>query len=344
MSQLQPKILEPQCVWTEQDIADPSTWIVQLSDADLAEIDAALATAKTRSEDFLSLTKEDFPLSAVATKLTQVEAELMNGKGFTLIRGLPREQYSNDELCLIYWGMGMYLGKPWPQNKHGHLLGDVTDQGRSPTDPTARGYELGEVALPFHCDGSDLVGLLCLDKGRDGGESAIANSVAAYNRMVEERPDLAAELFKPLPYDYRGEEAPGSKGWYTMPVFTEFDNRLFVRYIPSYIRASQRHEDAPRLTPKELEAMDYFEAIYNDPKYHVYMQMQPGDMQFINNYHVLHGRKAYSDAKAEGKVRHLKRLWLETTQLQDRPAHFTNFTAKHWGDKPTISRMDAERA
>ena len=33
----------------------------------------------------------------------------------------------------------------------------------------------------------------------------------------------------------------------------------------------------------------------DDPTNHVLMELQPGDMQFINNYHVLHGRTAYED-------------------------------------------------
>jgi len=37
----------------------------------------------------------------------------------------------------------------------------------------------------------------------------------------------------------------------------------------------------------------------------------------VNNYHVLHARDAYEDRRAEGQIRHLKRLWLETDLLPD---------------------------
>ena len=53
----------------------------------------------------------------------------------------------------------------------------------------------------------------------------------------------------------------------------------------------------------------------NDPDFNVYMDLQPGEMQFINNYHVLHGRTAYEDDVAHGYKRHLKRLWLATYAL-----------------------------
>ena len=55
----------------------------------------------------------------------------------------------------------------------------------------------------------------------------------------------------------------------------------------------------------------------DDPINHVLMELRPGDMQFINNYHVLHGRTAYTDDRVAGRVRHLKRLWLETEVLAD---------------------------
>ena len=77
--------------------------------------------------------------------------------------------------------------------------------------------------------------------------------------------------------------------------------------------------------------------------YSVLMDFQPGDMQFINNYHVLHGRTAYEDDRASGRVRHLKRLWLETDVLEDRPAHFQNRMGSHWAQKVSISRLDAAR-
>ncbi len=74
--------------------------------------------------------------------------------------------------------------------------------------------------------------------------------------------------------------------------------------------------------------------------YSVLMDFQPGDMQFINNYHVLHGRQPYKDDRAAGKIRHLKRLWLETDFLTDRPAWFRNNVSHHWAKKGVISRLD----
>jgi hypothetical protein len=342
-AEFDPVPLETQCEWTAEDVRDPEQWTEHLSGPEIEELARAIAVARAKSDDFLQIGNADFPLPTLAPRLKRIEEELIDGRGFVRIRGLPRQWWSNDDMCLAYWGIGAHLGRPWPQNAKGHVLGDVTDQGKQPGDPTARGNELGQIGLDFHCDGSDLVGLLCLQTGVSGGLSAVCNSVALHNRLARERPDLAAELYKPQPYDYRGEQAPGKPGWYPMPVFTRFGDRLFIRLIRPYILASQRHEDAPRLTQGALEALEWMQAQAEGGAYSVIMDFQPGDMQFINNYHVLHGRTAYRDDPASGRVRHLKRLWLETEVLAERPEQFRNRMGSHWAQKLQISRLDAAR-
>ena len=333
-----PRILEPQCEWTSADVADEAVWTETFDDAELAELDASLRHAQQTSDDVLVLGRDDFPLPNLSRRLARIEDELINGRGFVRLRGIDRRAYSQSEMELLYWGIGTHLGLPWPQNKYGHVLGDVTDQHKAVDDPTARGNELGGIALPFHCDGSDLVGLMCLENGRSGGLSAVANSVRLHNRLVAERPDLAAALYDELPNDYRGEQGEGGKPYYMVPVFTEWEDRLFVRCIPPYILASQRHPEAPRLTELQREALLTLVQMADDPINHVLMELRPGDMQFINNYHVLHGRTAYADDRMAGHVRHLKRLWLETTVLTSRPPYFANHRT-HWSDRRSASRL-----
>jgi hypothetical protein len=336
-----PRILETGCEWRAEDVSNPAEWTEVLTAADIEEIDGAIAVARAKSSDLLAIGKDDFPLPELGAKMKRIEKDLMQGRGFVLIRGLPRERYTNDDMCLAYWGIAAHLGRPWPQNHHGHVLGDVTDQGKTLADPTARGNELGRIGLDYHCDGSDLIGLLCLQTASEGGLSAVANSVALHNELVKQRPELAKELYEPQPYDFRGEQPPGARAWYPMPVFTSWGERLFVRLIGAYIFASQRHEDAPRLTPAAREALKWLHAEAESGRYSVTMDFRPGDMQFVNNYHVLHGRTAYTDDPATGRVRHLKRLWLETEILEDRPPHFRNHGRAHWAAKKSISRLDA---
>ena len=329
-----PVPLEERCEWRTGEVGDD--YIFPLSDAHVAEMDAALVHAEARVDDVLDITRDLFPLPTLGPELARLADELINGRGIVLIRGVPVERYSKDRASAIYWGVGMHLGHPWPQNAKGHLLGDVTDQGKAPGDPTSRGNEIGGFALPFHSDGSDLVGLFCLDAGAGGGDSLVANAVTIHNDLVRDDPDLAALLYEPFPYDLRGEQAPGSRAWYTMPVFTARDGRLFTRYIRPYIEASRRHPDAPRPSDESRAALDRLDAMCADPQYTVAMGMQAGDMQFVNNYHVLHGRDAYVDDRPAGKIRHLKRLWLETDILadDDKPERFRlGRTDNYWSSK-----------
>jgi hypothetical protein len=336
-----PEVVETACEWSAEDVQDSQQWTEVLTTSELKELDEAIAYARSRSDNFLDISKHEFPLPTLAARLRRIENDLINGRGFVLIRGLPRERYDNDEMCLAYWGIGAHLGKPWAQNHYGHLLGDVTDQGKRPEDPDSRGNEMGQIGLDYHCDGSDLVGLLCLRSPASGGLSAVCNSVTLHNRLVRERPELAAELYNPQPYDMRGEHKPGSRAWYTVPVFTRWNDRIFIRLIGYYIMASQKHADAPRLTERAIEALKWMRHEAQSNRHSVLMDFQPGDMQFINNYHVLHGRTPYQDDRARGLVRHLKRLWLETEVLTDRPPHFRNGHRSHWNEKRVISRLDA---
>ena len=330
--------LERHAEWRAADVADPTVWTHHLSDAEIAELEAALTVARAHTDELLDVDKEHFPLPTLAPVLAEIADELINGRGFQRISGLPVDRLGFEDSSWIYWGIGLHLGVPWPQNVKGHLLGDVKDQGKQPDDPTARGNELGGVGQPFHSDGSDLIGLLCLDPGVSGGESLIANALLCHNLLAERSPELAAELYDGLPYDFRGEQAKDGKPYYHVPAFSQHEGRLFIRYIPPYIKASQRHAQAPRLTEQQKAAMAAYDELIADPDHQVEMTFAAGDMQFVNNYHVLHGRKPYVDDPDAGRVRWLKRLWLATEILgpDDRPDRFQVAGATaHWSARRT---------
>ena len=334
--------LEKHCEWTADDMRDPALWTEVLTKPELEEIDAAVRFAQKKSGNLLEIGAADFPLPRVRERIARIKQELVNGRGVVRLRGVDRARYDNDEMCLIYWGVGAHLGRPWAQNAAGHVLGDVTDQGKAYDDPTSRGNEIGGMKLPFHCDGSDLVGLMCLDPGAEDGLSRVANAVSLHNTLVRELPSLAAALYQPLPYDYRGEQQKGAKPFYLVPGFTEWGDRLFMRLIPPYILASQIHAEAPRLSDLQREALAWMNETAESGRFNVEMAFEAGDIQFINNYHVLHGRGAYLDRP--GKVRHLKRLWLETDAYDTRPPYFVNTVSSSWNEKRVISRLDAAGA
>ena len=63
------------------------------------------------------------------------------------------------------------------------------------------------------------------------------------------------------------------------------------------------------MSAQEIEVLDYFDALCHRPGMSVAMTFRQGDMQFVNNFVILHSRSEYRDAP--DNRRHLVRLWLE---------------------------------
>ena len=128
---MDPRPLETHVDWRHDDVADESAWTVELTDTDARELDNALAIAKAHSGNLLDIGLAQFPLDGLGRKLETISRDLIDGpRGFVRIRTLDHTKYSDDDLTTLYWGIGIHLGDPWPQNHYGHVMGDVTDQGK----------------------------------------------------------------------------------------------------------------------------------------------------------------------------------------------------------------------
>lgn len=298
--------------WRGADMARRDDWILRLGPAENAELRAALAVARSRGAAIPTLTADDFPLPTLGPVLNALTRELMDGRGFALLRGFSIDDLPVPDAALIYWGLGSHMGRPRAQNAQGDMLGHVTDLGVDYRhDSNVRGYQT-RLRLPFHNDSMDLVGLMCLRTAREGGLSRIVSSPSVYNAVLEQRPDLLDVLTAPLCIDRRGEAPPGKKPYYTGAVFEWVGERLFCRYNRTYTESAQRFDDVPRLTPRQIEAFDRVDALCNDPDLHLDMALEPGDIQFVCNYTVLHSRTAYEDWPDRDRRRYLLRLWLDT--------------------------------
>jgi hypothetical protein len=113
----------------------------------------------------------------------------------------------------------------------------------------------------------------------------------------------------------RDEQGDGEPPVYPLPVYSDVNGIPRVFYIGWYIRDAQRHEEAPRLTAAQREAMQLLEDLANDPVFHVSMDFEPGDVQLLNNAKILHAREAYEDHPNPARRRHLLRLWLVAHQF-----------------------------
>src|SRR5262245_34707921 len=174
------RIRKTESAWIGQEMAARRDWIHDLSAAEIDDLDRAVAYARGTGKSLGQLSRDDFPLRVLAGSTGGWLDALDSGRGFVLVRGVPVERYGEEDASLAYWGLGLHLGSAVSQNAAGDLLGHVRDAGLERRDPTVRLYRTRD-RLGFHCDGSDIVGLLCLRPAKAGGTSRIASSVAIHN-------------------------------------------------------------------------------------------------------------------------------------------------------------------
>jgi TfdA family taurine catabolism dioxygenase TauD len=319
-----PPIQHDAAAWRGVDLAHRDL-SARLDDADVAELEAAahpyIARGEAALDELPRLCAESFPLPRLGPRLVALRGELLSGRGFALLSGLPVERYSPLELATLFMGVGAHLGSARCQNAAGHVLGHVCDLGRSSADPNVRIYQTRE-RQTFHTDSCDVVGLLSLREAKTGGDSLLVSGSSIYNELHRARPDLLSRLLRPMAHDRRGEVPAGMAPFFLLPVFSWFLGELTVFYQRQYIESAQRFEDAPSLDALDIEALDAFDALANDPAICLSMHLLPGDIQFVHNHALLHDRTAFEDWPEPSRKRHLLRLWLACPGARPLPPAF----------------------
>ncbi|MPZ88342.1 MAG: TauD/TfdA family dioxygenase [Nitriliruptorales bacterium] len=305
--------------WVGPDIQDDPSWILGLDDDAVAEIDSALRQVQSKQLS-IPFDGADFPLPNLDKELDTIPDRLEDGLGFVLVRGLPRERYTDEECELIYWGIGTHLGTPISQNTRGHVLGHVRDEGKSFDDPSTRGYQT-RAKMDFHADQLpvDVLGLFCMRTAKSGGASTLVSALTVHNVLLQERPDLLKVLYQPFNLDWRGEEPEGERPWYTSPMFSYHDGKVTSRVTSrQYFNTVTRYGEELGLTAIHQEALDAVQEISNRPELRLSMDFQEGDMQFLNNHVLLHAREEFEDYADPRLKRHLLRMWIALPETRRR--------------------------
>ena len=294
-----------QCAWVGQEIAHKTDWIYQLSPHMLNVLDKALGKLEQHNLMAPNFEKSD-ALIEDAEFLKQIDLicnELENGYGFIVIRGLDAEKYNEHQLANIYYLIGLHMGNSVTQNARGDLMGYVENIGDKNQKMT-RVYETNDY-LPYHADLSDVVGLLSIRKAKEGGLSSIVSSSTVYNRILAEYPEYLGYFYHPAWYDHLGETEPSLS-----PIFSYFDGKLACRYLRYYIELGHDRRSVP-LSQVQIDALNIFDQISQDSNLRLDMMLEPGDIQFCNNYCVMHSRSSFEDYDEVEKRRKLLRLWLK---------------------------------
>jgi Taurine catabolism dioxygenase TauD, TfdA family len=289
--------------WRGADVRAAGDFRQWLDADDIAEIESSLAQLPERPT--LDLRREDFPLPRLTSRFAAWREELRDGRGFVVISGLPVTRWRDVDAERFFWCFGQHLGRPGLQNPQGDLLGHVTDTGDAATDPLVRLYRTAS-NINYHCDGADVVGLLCLANSPHGGLSRIASSVTVFDELLRTRPELAQRLFEPVHHDLRNEQKPGALPYALLRPACFDGVRLRTFYHSDYFRSAARHIGP--LPEIDRKLFDAYEAIAERDDIRLEMTLQPGDIQLLSNHTIVHARTAYQDGT--GPKRHLLRLWL----------------------------------
>ena len=314
-----PKFYRGPQAWTADEMRVRKAWTTCLAANEVGELETAVNS--TRHVPLQQLRQHDIRLPTLGPKLQALQREVVLGRGFALLRGLPVHQFDRETIARMYFGIGTWLGDVVPQNAAGHVLGHVKDIGHDPHNPMHRVYATNYRHL-FHTDSADIVGLLCLHPAKQGGQSAIASSPALYNELAQSRPELATVLAEPFHVDRKGEIPPGKDPTYQMAIFHHHAELLTTVYARDFISAAQRFDRVPPLTDLQLEAMDTLDRLAASDTFRLDMDFQPGDIQFLHNHQILHARTAYEDYPEPARQRHLLRLWLSARNGRPLPAVF----------------------
>ncbi|MFN3008398.1 TauD/TfdA family dioxygenase [Mycolicibacterium wolinskyi] len=285
-------------VWTPNDFPDESAWSFELT-AD----DRAALIKYGRGGARADLRRQ------LNAKASHWAALLNEGPGFVRLRSFPTASLAEHEIERAYLGLGALLGKPVGQDRDKNVITHIRDE-RTPV-ASGRRYQTN-LSQDFHSDSSDLVGLLCLRPAKTGGRSRIVSAHAVYNEMLRREPRLIEVMYGPMPWSRNAEKQAGAAPYFELAPITDVGGRPRIFFIAWYIRQSQEHAEAPRLSDDQLAALALVEQIANDPAFQIEMEFKRGDLQLLNNTTILHAREAYTDHDDASMRRHLLRLWLAT--------------------------------
>ncbi|EGX92096.1 TfdA family oxidoreductase [Cordyceps militaris CM01] len=339
-----PSVLGSPMSWLGSQYADASSYAVLLSSEDLAELQNALLQFKSLELDGDLVDRTNFPLPTLSKKLKAMQHEVYNGRGFALLRGLDVNQYSVDDLTIIYLGIQCYIGNRFGrQDKKGNMIVHIVADNSSPINANHHRHSTAPIAVAdknktFHNEESgDVISWLTRSTAASGGKCIIASAHTIYNILAATRPDLIRVLA-------RSDWPFALPKFHCRPVLQHHEGRMMLNFGRAALLGSASHPrpaTLPALSALQVEALDAIEAVARATQ--LEMTTAAGDVHFVNNFAVLHRREGFVDGPAAREKRHLVRMrlrdddlgWAVPDALRDEWAQaFGDAGAKVWHVEP----------
>lgn len=310
--------------WTVDEIDQARDhWVFAIDERAAEHLADAVKAAYDPDRSLFEYRRDEFDMGEAMDVIADAANEAHFGRGFSMVKGLPRNRLSQDEFKVMNWAIGLHLGVARPQGIKTQYISEVRAAGHTYRAANGRGYN-SNAGLDFHADGCDLVTLACYNKAKAGGQSMVSSSARAWNILVGERPDLAEIALQDFYFGRNQEEAPDEDPYYAQPLYDFKDGRIFGKWNRNRVRTAQAMDGVPPLTESQKECTDLLDEILRRPDVMYTMWLEPGDLQFMNNHVMLHSRTQFEDHEEEDRKRLLFRLWLAPSDSVPLP--------ESWGD------------
>ncbi len=295
-----------------RDGVEEMDWLLPLPAKALEEIDRLVETLRRKPLDIYALDRNDYALDACAAFMGAVRRVLDQDVGFVVVDRLPIDRYTKDELKQVYWLLSGMIERPVAQSFDGRLLYDVQDTGVR-IDTRVRG-DLTRQELSWHTDYGfnyppPYIGLLVLRTATSGGASRVASMLTAHNVLRERHPELLARLYEPFWWNRQGEHPKEDSTTHFYPIFSIDGDRVRARYI-KWLLYKGYELKGETFDPQGQKALETMFDIMSEPAHHIPFALQPGQIQYVNNFQIAHCRTEYDDAEEPDDKRHLVRIFL----------------------------------
>ena len=305
--------------WAGRDLS-PADWTIPLPAEALGELRQVLKCLRYAPLDTLLLDPADFALDACRATMETLRRQLAGGIMFAVLDRLPVEEMSRAEAKQLYWLLASLVARPVAQKLNGQMFFDVQDTGAKLKPGSGIRPTVTNVDLTYHNDNSyndtppAIVSLLCLHPAMQGGVSRVVSVYSVYNALLTDYPDLLPRLYRPVWYDRHAERLPGEPDAFAAPVF-DYTGVLNTRLALSEIYAGYALKGLD-LDVATRDALAAVQSVFNRPNLRAELEMQAGQIQFVNNRTTGHARTEFQDFPEPERKRHLVRLWLRDEGLR----------------------------
>ncbi|MDJ0686951.1 MAG: TauD/TfdA family dioxygenase [Xenococcaceae cyanobacterium MO_188.B32] len=228
----------------------------------------------------------------------QIVQRLNSEQGFVIVKGLSFHLYKRPIADYLYLSLAAHLGKFTVHSNSKNVIWDVTPRPllnqRKPT------FSELDAEAPLHIDSAfrhkpeEYFGLFAIKSAKEGGNSIIVKA----NDLIQSLQSSSfgvqcLRILREQNFPFQVPSAFVGAGKSNIILAPIVADKPLIRFRLDTIEAS--FKCYPELaTPARLWALGYFERFIKSYENKIEFKLTDGDMVFVNNHKVLHGRTAFS--------------------------------------------------